>query len=51
MIGAALIRPDQGWVTWVWIIAGVLFLINAALQMVLRRREQRERDGGSDSAQ
>ena len=50
MIGAAVLRPDEGWVTWVWVLAGSLMMINAMLQMVLRRREQRERDGGTDSA-
>ncbi|MGO1497695.1 hypothetical protein [Agrococcus casei] len=44
MIAAGALRPDEGWISTVMIIAGVLFLINALLQWVLRSREQRERD-------
>ena len=49
MIIAALIRPNEGWVTTVFIIAGALLMVNALLQFVLRSRERRE-SGDSDSA-
>lgn len=39
MIAAGFIRPEETWVQWVMIIAGILFVVNALLQFVLRKRE------------
>ena len=44
MIAAGLLRPNEGWVTVIMYVAGALFLINALLQAILRKREQDERD-------
>lgn len=48
MFLAAFIRDEEGWVRWVMVTAGVLFLINALLQFVLRRRETRGRSASDD---
>lgn len=39
MVTAGFIRPEDTWVRWVMVAAGVLFVINALLQFVLRKRE------------
>ncbi|HIY65315.1 MAG TPA: hypothetical protein H9830_03430 [Candidatus Agrococcus pullicola] len=43
MIAAGFIRPEETWVRWVMVIAGILFIVNALLQFVLRNRESRDR--------
>lgn len=39
MMLAAIIRDEESWVRWVMLAAGVLFMINALLQFVLRKRD------------
>ncbi len=47
MFTAGFIRPEDTWVRWVMVVAGVLFVINALLQFVLRKRESDDRSSSS----